>query len=605
MEPLQQTSAVFDPTAKVLKVEFLPRPAVVPDYEHNLAQEIQLYRHRMLMDNVIGAVRSNGMALSYGGTDFSLSAGRLFYKEFMVDLASPQAIAAPDGATIVYVHITITRTDTTVDVPGGPILAGPNRYSYSAAIETGASLPVDDATNIYVQLGTTNSDGTFSEDTPLLSVPVSRFCDAKYWEAVQLFESNDPVIVPKTAAKPATPAVFQIESVKTLLIASVESKMRFRLYWEYPAFEVNNEEVSAFQLIVFNANLSSGSILTEFMLTVPASQNRTQYYADVMPTLNTYTNFVHCAVRSVTRSGQFSDWLLLGTEGNNLTVPAPLPVNDTPEVFIGQTLQNNVVGLAEQPLEPGIWYYDGTAHLYVYYQLPGVPVPDPPVSIPPEEIQMGGVVSNLSGTLNQIQVSYATLGGINRQIATAVLESDTVSKTRLEGEKAELLSQLSSMEEDLKTALEGSKFTTPETVQKRVDAVSETVTGRIAQVSQELETVKDVQELSREIPISIGAFSITSGGGAIVDKIPLGQGKIVKASLYVKSVSAAGKVRFYAEGQEPDYKSIEVSAPGLVQGALDLTVKNSFVLNIDVVDGSYQNTVDMTGTLTIFYVKTK
>ncbi len=602
-DPLKSTDLVFNASANRIKVEFLPRPAVVPDYEHNHTQEIQLYRHRELMDKVVGTVRVTGLSLSHGVTDYILSAGTIFHKEFMVSLASPQAIPTPGSTMHVYFHITISRSGTSVVVPGGPTLDGPNYYSYSAAIETGASVPVDDATNVYIDLGTIGADGSYTEVTPLLSVPLSKFCDAKYWDSVQLFENNEPLVIPVSPSKPNIPSNFQIDSMRKVRMNYGEERYRFRVTWQYPAL-VNNDEVAFFELIVFQINGAVATVSTEYIMAIPASKNRNVYFADIIPTVNTHSYVIHCAIRSVTRSGKWSDWVVLGKDGNNHQFTAPLETSDHADSFMGHVFRDNVVAMTEAPVEPGLWYFNGSTGQWIKYNLDGT-LPDVILRKFPEEMVAEESVVDLQQTLNEIQLVQTQIASKNRSIATAVVEGDSQSKLTLDEDKSELLSQLDKLEENVKLALDSVQYSTIDNIRDRVKVVDEKNATRLSLLSQEISTVNEVLELSREIPISFGKFSIASGSGAIVDKIPLDPGKIVKASLLVSSVSATGKVRFYADGQEADYKSVEVSAPGLVQGELNLIVNSPFVLVIDVVDGSYGNTIDMTGTLTIYYVKTK
>lgn len=605
-EPLKDTSLVFDESQNRIKVEFLPRPAVAPDYEHNHAQEIALVRFRRFMENIIGTVRSNGLGISYAGGNYTISAGTIFHKEFKVTFSSPTVIPDPGASRKVYIHLTIVRSGSTVEVPGGPNLNGPNYYSFTATIETGISVPSDDASNVYIELGTLHDTvaGSYVESTPLLNAKISEVVSDEYWEAIQLFKDNLPITVPKVLADPNPPDNFEVVSIQKVRMNYGEERNRYRVWWTYPAL-VNDDEIAFFQFIVFQINAVSATVSTEWILTIPASKNRSYYYADIIPTVNTHSYVVHCAVRSVTRSGRWSDWLVLGKDRNNHRFSSSYAMNDNADAFMGHVFVSQVVAMTERPVEPGLWFYAAGAGQWQRYELDGG-VPDPPVSRRPEEMMAvaeGGV--DFENTLAEIQLVNTQIASKNREIATAILEGDSQSKLMLEEEKAELQSQLVQLEENVKTALSSVQYSSFENIRSRIEVIDSKIANRLALMNEELATVGEVVELSREIPISFGKFTITSGQGAIVDKIPLDPGRIVKASLLVSSVSAAGKVRFYAEGQEADYKSIEVSTTGLIQGNLDLQIGSPFVLVVDVVDGNYQNTITMTATLTFYYVKTK
>lgn len=139
--PLKETSTVFTESDKLLKMEFLPSPAVTTDYNMNLAQEIFYRAFISVAKEQIGALRVRGCVASKNASDLDITAGRIVYGGIIMELAAASfTYAASDNSSVLLKVITTKQdidnnsTDTAVTIPGqSGQFEGTNQYTAAAS----------------------------------------------------------------------------------------------------------------------------------------------------------------------------------------------------------------------------------------------------------------------------------------------------------------------------------------------------------------------------------------------------------------------------------------------------------------------------------------
>ena len=169
MEPLRSTSSVFDES--VLKVEFLPLPAQVPDFAFNLNTEAAYVRFANLMNALVGPMRVQGCGGAFDYNNITVQAGLMMMGPFLVRVAQTLSFSA-DANTMVYAKCSIFRCTSdshpdlvNINAPIAPApLPGPNQYRSSVQffVESSGALPANTLTDFYYKIFEVNNDSHVS-----------------------------------------------------------------------------------------------------------------------------------------------------------------------------------------------------------------------------------------------------------------------------------------------------------------------------------------------------------------------------------------------------------------------------------------------------------
>lgn len=169
MDPLRSTSLVFDES--VLKVEFLPLPAQVPDFAFNLNTEAAYVRFANLMNGLIGPMRVEGCDASFDFNNIIIQPGLMMMGPFMVRVPEVLSLSADNG-DMLYAKCSVIRCTSdnrpdlvNINPPLAPTsLPGPNQYRSTAEffVAPAGALPANTETDFYYKIAALNVNGAFS-----------------------------------------------------------------------------------------------------------------------------------------------------------------------------------------------------------------------------------------------------------------------------------------------------------------------------------------------------------------------------------------------------------------------------------------------------------
>ena len=172
--PQPTNSELFGVFDKVTRLELLPYPAVTYEEHLNTNFLLSLKRYSLLVEKVLGAVKVDGYDVIVNGSNIQVSAGTLFFKDFIVNESSDVVVdsfAAEDRKVILKiteVEYTYEANQSEVEeIVEGRSLSGPNqkRYTVEYLYQTGA-VPSDTSTEFYLHLADIADDETVTKKVP-------------------------------------------------------------------------------------------------------------------------------------------------------------------------------------------------------------------------------------------------------------------------------------------------------------------------------------------------------------------------------------------------------------------------------------------------------
>lgn len=162
------------PGDRVLRLELLPYPAVTYEEHLNTNFLLEIQRFGLLVEHLLGAVKTQGYDVIVDGSDVKVTAGLLFFKKFLVQESTDVVVAplANEDRKLILKVTEVKKTFEThqseVEVSvEGRLLSGPNQKTYQVEYlyQTG-TVPSDTATESYLHLADIAQTGDVTKQVP-------------------------------------------------------------------------------------------------------------------------------------------------------------------------------------------------------------------------------------------------------------------------------------------------------------------------------------------------------------------------------------------------------------------------------------------------------